>query len=70
MANGKIREHLLTLARAITTHVNRSVEPRVNYLEDTITFKLGDVVRMNSLSILYLRWDPKLQGVECHRGDL
>ena len=67
MANGDIREHLLTLARAITTHVNRSVETRVNDLEDSITFKLGDFVRMNSLSIFALRWDPKSSLMVCTR---
>ena len=47
MTNGEIREALLALARAMTTHVNRGVEPRVSFLESTMTSRLRDFVRMN-----------------------
>ena len=30
MTNGEIREALITLARALTTHVNMGIAPRVN----------------------------------------
>ena len=48
MTNGKFREALLTLARDLTTHVNRSIDQRVNYVESTMTSRLRDFVRMNS----------------------
>ena len=48
MTNGEIREDLLALALAMTTHVNRGIEPRVNVLESTMTSRLRDSVRMNS----------------------
>ncbi|TMX03198.1 hypothetical protein EJD97_017733 [Solanum chilense] len=47
MTNGEIREALLTLARALTTHVNRGIEPRVNIVESTMTYRLRDFVRMH-----------------------
>ena len=47
MTNGEIIEALLALARAMTTHVNRGVEPRVNAMESTMTSRLRDFVRMN-----------------------
>ena len=47
MTNGDIRETLLAQARAMTTHMNRGVDPRVNALESTMTFRLRDFVRMN-----------------------
>ena len=37
MTNWEIRESLLTLAQALTTNLNRSIEPRVNVLESTMT---------------------------------
>ena len=47
MTNGDIREAFLILARALTTHVNRGIEPRVNVVESTMTSILRDFVRMN-----------------------
>ncbi|XP_015084123.1 uncharacterized protein LOC107027476 [Solanum pennellii] len=47
MDNGEIREALLTLARAMTTQVNRDIGPRVNAMESTMTSRLRDFVRMN-----------------------
>ena len=47
MTNGEIRETLLALARAMITNVNRSVEPRVNAIESTITPSLREFLRMN-----------------------
>ena len=47
MTNGEIRLALHTLARALTTHVNRGTEPRVNIVESTMTSRLVDFVRMN-----------------------
>ena len=37
MSNVEIREAFLTLARALTTHVNRGIEPRVNVVDSTMT---------------------------------
>ena len=45
--NGDIRETLLTLARALTTHVNMCIAPRVNVVERTMTTRLRDFVRIN-----------------------
>ena len=47
MTNGEVREALLALAQAMTTHVNRGIEPRVNVVESTMTSILRDFVRMN-----------------------
>ena len=47
MTNGEIREALLSLARSMTTHVNRGIEPRVNVLESIMTSRLRGFVRMN-----------------------
>ena len=47
MANGEIREALLTLARAMTTQVNRDIGPSVNTMESTMTSRLRDFLRMN-----------------------
>ena len=41
--NGDIREALLSLDRAMKTHVNRGVEPRVNAIESTTTSTLRDL---------------------------
>ena len=35
--SGEIREALLTLARALTTHMNMVIEPKVNVVESTMT---------------------------------
>ena len=47
MANGEIREPLLTLARAMTIQVNRDIWPRVNIMESTITSTWRNFLRMN-----------------------
>ena len=47
MANWEIRETLLTLARALTTHVNIGMVPRVSVVERTMTSRLRDFVRMS-----------------------
>ena len=47
MSNRDIREALLSLARAITTHENLSMVPRVNVLESTMKSRLRDFVSMN-----------------------
>ncbi len=47
MTNGEIKEALLDLTRAMTTHVNSGVEPRVDVLESTMTYRLWDFVRTN-----------------------
>ena len=43
-----IREAFLVLARALTTKVNLSMVPRVNFVESTMTFSLTESVRMNT----------------------
>ena len=45
-------ESLLALARAMTTHVNRGIEPRLNVVERNMTSRLRDFVRMNPLIFL------------------
>ena len=47
MTNGEIREVLLAIARALTTHVNMGLAPRVNVVESTITSRLREFVRIN-----------------------
>ncbi|TMX05791.1 hypothetical protein EJD97_023979 [Solanum chilense] len=47
MNNMEIRKALLALARAMTTHLNRGVEDRVNALESTRTSIFRDFKRMN-----------------------
>ena len=47
MTNGHIREALIILNRALTTHVNVGMEPRVNVVESTQTSRLKDFFRMN-----------------------
>ena len=47
MTNGDFREDLLVIARAMTTHVNRGIKPRVNIMESTMTIILRDFLRMN-----------------------
>ena len=47
MNNGDIKEALLTLTRALITHVNMGVEPRVNVVESSMTSILRDFMRMN-----------------------
>ena len=46
-ANGEIKEALLLLARALTTYVNRGIEPRVNLVDRTMESRLRDFLRMN-----------------------
>ena len=52
MTNGEIRETLLALDRAMTTHVNRGIEPRLNVVERNMTSRLRDFLRMNPLIFL------------------
>ena len=47
LINRNIRESLLALARAMTTHVNLSMVPRANVVESTMTSRLREFVRMN-----------------------
>ena len=47
MTNGEVRESLLTLARVLTTHVTRGIDPRVNVVEITMTSTLRDFMRIN-----------------------
>ena len=47
LSNRDIREALLAFARAVTTQVNLSMVPRVNFVEITMTSGLRDFVRMN-----------------------
>lgn len=45
--NGEIREALLALALAMSTHVNSRVEPSVNVLRSTMISKLRGFMSMN-----------------------
>ena len=65
IANGEIREALLTPARAMTTQVNKDIGPRMN----SMTSRLRDFVRMNPLISLVLRWEkiPKISWMRCIR---
>ena len=45
-------ETLLGLDRAMTTHVNRDMELRGNVLENNMTSRLRDFVRINPPTIL------------------
>lgn len=47
MTNGKIKEALLSVARAMSPHVIRGVEPRVNTMGITMIPALRDFVGMN-----------------------
>ena len=47
MTNGEIREGVLSIARALTTHVNIVIASTVNVVENTMTSRLRDFVRMN-----------------------
>ena len=47
LTNGEIREALITLARALTTHVNIVIAPRLNVLESTMTSRLRYFVWMD-----------------------
>ena len=47
LTNREIREALLSLAQAVTTQVNSSIEPRFNVVETTMTYRLRDFVTMN-----------------------
>ena len=52
MSNREIRESFLSIDRVITTYMNRGVEPRLNALKTTMTFRSGDFARMNRSIIL------------------
>ena len=54
MTNGDIRKAQLALARAMTTYVNRGIEPRVNGRESTMTSRLREFVKINPPT--YSRW--------------
>ncbi|TMX03945.1 hypothetical protein EJD97_012851 [Solanum chilense] len=59
MTKGEIREDILTLTRAFTTHVTRYIGPRMNALENTMTSRLRDFVKMNPPTFLvskYTQW--------------
>ena len=47
MTSEEIRVALLTLAQALTTHVNRGIVPRENVVESTMTSRVRDFVRIN-----------------------
>ena len=49
LTNGEISEAFFALARVITTHVTRGVEPRVDALGSNMNSMLGDYVRMNPI---------------------
>ncbi|TMX05337.1 hypothetical protein EJD97_024185, partial [Solanum chilense] len=57
MTNREIRDALLTFVRAMTTHVNRGIERRVNVVESTMTTRLRDFVRMNPPIFLVSKWE-------------
>ena len=61
MINGEIREVFLTLSRALTTHVNVGLSPRVNVGERTILSRLRDFVRINPpiFFVSKVREDPQ-----------
>ena len=69
MFNREIREPLLALARAMTTHVNRGIEPRLNAIKSIMTSRLRYFVRMQPpiFHVSKVVEDP--QGVECHGVD-
>ena len=48
MTNGEIRDAPLALTRAMTTHTNKGVEPRVNAMESIMTSILRYIVWMNT----------------------
>ena len=50
--NKEIRDAFLSLARAVTTHANFNIVPRVNAMESTMSSRLRDFVRFNS-SIIF-----------------
>ena len=47
MSNRDIREALLALDRTMTTQVDLGMVPRVNVVENIMTSRLKDFVRMN-----------------------
>ena len=47
MSNRDIRESFIAVARAVTTQINFSLEPRVNVVESTMTSRLRYLFRMN-----------------------
>ena len=61
MTNQEITESLLALALAMTVHVNRCTEPRVNAMESTMTSTFRDFERMNPSIFLVsmIREDPQ-----------
>ena len=46
ITNGDIRDALLAISRALTTHVNMGIAPRVNIVERTMTSILRYFLRM------------------------
>ena len=55
MTKCEIIESILALARAMTAHVNKGVEPRVNVVESTMTSRLRDIVRMNPPIFIFFK---------------
>lgn len=53
ITNGEIREALVAVARAVTTHVNKGIEPVINFVERTMTSIFRESVRMHPL----IFWD-------------
>ena len=53
MNNGEIREALLALARDMTINVNKGIDPRVTVVDDTMTSRFRDIVRINPPIILF-----------------
>lgn len=51
-SNGKIREALLALSRAMNTHVTRDIRPKMNALESIMNSRVIDFVRMNPSIVL------------------
>ena len=61
MTNREIREDLLKLARALTTHMNMGIMSRVNVVESTMTSRLRDFVKMNPLTFFGSKAGEDLQ---------
>ena len=47
MANGETREVLLTLVWAMTTQLNRDIRHKVNAMDNTMTSRSRDFVKLN-----------------------
>ena len=63
MSNREIREALIAIGQAVTMQANLNIMPRV--VESTITSRLRDFMRMNTLIFLgsKVNQDPYLDGV-------